>query len=116
MCYSMVGKVITTSLCPVLGKMHAHVYNGMCPWHTESPLQKEIIVSFIGVRPYVTYTPIGGSDFILTRVFAKKHGFIPKFIPEKTVDSGKCIGMWHWVMKMCIIFNPRIFTCFNEGK
>ena len=104
----MVAEYKTTSLCPVLGKMHVQVYNGMCPWHTESPLQKEIKVSFIGGRPYIIYSPIGGSDFILTRLFAKKHGFIPKFIPARSVgvvkSNGTTSGMFHLVIKMCFIF------------
>ena len=91
------------SLCPVLGNMKALAYNGMCPGHTKSPFQKNIKVSFIGLWPYIVYNPIGGSDFILTRIFAKKHGFNPLFIPAKTFNAvkfnGTTIGMIHQVIK-----------------
>ena len=101
----MLDKFRITSLCPVLGKVHAQAYNGMCPWHTESPLQKEIKVSFYGPRPYITYIPVGGSDFTVIRLFAKKHGFIPKFIPARSADivkaNGKATGLLHWVIEYC---------------
>ena len=100
------------SLCPVLGKMHAHAYNGMCPWHTESPIKKEIKISFIGAPPFITNNQgqIDGSDFILTRLFAKKHGFIPIFQPARAVDvvmsNGTTSGMFYWVIRMCsYLFN-----------
>ena len=94
-----------SSLCPVLGKTHAQVYNAICPCDTESPLQKEIKVSFYGPRPYITYIPVGGSDFTVVRSFAKKHGFIPKFIPARSADivkaNGMTTGMLHWVIRNC---------------
>ena len=71
----------TTSLCPVLGKKHAQVFTGVCPLHTISPSEKMLRISYGGPRPYImTHVPISGSDYILTRLLAKKHGFIPSFI------------------------------------
>ena len=103
--YVCLEEFSTSSLCPVLGKMKAQVYIGMCPWHTESPHQKEIKVSFYGPRPYITYIPVGGSDFTVIRLFAKKHGFIPKFIPARSADivkaNGKATGLLHWVIENC---------------
>ena len=103
-CFALLDGFEITSLCPVLGKMYAQVYTGMCPWHTESPLQKDIKVSFFGTPPYITRSPIGGTDFIVTRLFAKKHGFIPEFIPAKTVDvvssNGTKSGMFHQVERV----------------
>ena len=102
-CLELLEEFEITSLCPVLGKMYAQVYRGMCPWHTESPLQKEIKVSFFGTPPYITRNPMGGTDFTVTRLFAKKHGFIPEFIPAKTVDvvnsNGTKSGMFHQVKR-----------------
>ena len=91
-------------MCPVLGKMHAQAYSGICPGHTESALQKELKISFYGARPYVTYVPIGGSDFTLIRLFAQKHGFIPKFVPARSADiveaNGTKSGLMHWVTRL----------------
>ena len=71
----------TISLCPVLGKKHAQLFNGVCPLHTVNPNGKKLQISYGGTRPYVmTYNPISGSDYSLTRLLAKKHGFIPSFI------------------------------------
>ena len=87
--------------------MHAKAYSGMCPWHTESLIEKEIKVSFIGTPPFITRTNnhVDGSDFILTRLFAKKHGFIPVFEPARSVDvvmsNGTTYGMFHRVIRMC---------------
>ena len=47
------------------------MYNGICPVHLQSPFEKELQVSFIGGRPFITYDPIGGSAFTVTRLFAK---------------------------------------------
>ena len=90
-----------TSLCPVLGTMHAQMYNGICPVHLQSPFEKEIQVSFIGGRPFITYDPIGGSAFTVTRLFAKKYGFTPIFLPARVQDvarsNGTTFGMLHRV-------------------
>ena len=96
-----------TSLCPVLGKKHAQVFSGMCPWHTVNPIGKMLQVSFLGGRPYINYLtyPIGGTDFILTRLFAKKHGFFPEFIHARNLDivksNGTTTGLIHSVRKVC---------------
>ena len=91
----------STSLCPVVGRKHAQVFIGMCPLHTIHPFGKKLHISFWGVRPYITYDPIGGTDFILTRLLVKKHGFIPTFAPAKTVytvkSNGTISGLMHWV-------------------
>ena len=71
----------TKSLCPELGKKYAKLYEGMCPSHTSSPRGKTLAISFAGTRPYImTFDPISGSDFIVTRLLAQKHGFKPRFI------------------------------------
>lgn len=102
---SIVEEFRILSLCPVIGKMHAQVFIGMCPPHTESPRHKDINVSFYGPRPYITYTPVGGSDFTVIRVFAKKHGFVLNLIPATSADivkaNGMTTGMLHWVIRNC---------------
>ena len=86
-----------------MGKRHVQLFDGMCPQHTIKPNGKKLQVSFLGGRPYINYItdPIGGTDFILTKLFAKKHGFIPKFIPAMNLDIDKSNetkhGLTYWV-------------------
>ena len=67
-----------------MGKIKAQFVKGACPRHLQIPFGKHIKVSFIGTIPFITYKPIGGSDFHVMKILAKKHKFIPKFIPERT--------------------------------
>ena len=96
-------EIRTTSICPVLGTKHAKVFNGMCPLHTVNPRGKKLHVAFYGARPYITYYPVGGSDFILTRLLAKRYGFIPTFIQARGFDrsesNGTTYGLTHRVRK-----------------
>ena len=81
------------SLCPVLGKEYPQVYNGSCPWHLQSPFGKKLNTSFIGFEPYIKYRPkLGGSEFEVITILAKKFKFLPHFIPEKSFDSVKING------------------------
>ena len=70
-----------TSLCPKLGKMYAEEFKGSCPPYMKEPSGKTLNISFIGVPPYVTYNPLGDSEFLVIKILAKKFSFIPKFIP-----------------------------------
>ena len=99
-----------SSLCPVLGKMHAQVYSGVCPYDTENPDQKEIRVSFWGPRPYITYDPVGGSDFILVGLFAKKHGFIPIFVPARSIEVVKANGTISGMLHSVMTFHIKLFS------
>ena len=67
----------------------------------QKPHGKEINISFIGVKPYITYNPIGGTEFLIVKILANKFKFIPKFIPEKSYDivnhNGTPYGMFHRV-------------------
>ena len=78
----------TRSLCPALGDMHASVHQGTCPIHLQQPHQKELPISFIGLPPYIKYSPFGGSDPQIVGIMAKKFGFKPKYVPAKSVDQG----------------------------
>ena len=90
-----------TSLCPTLGEMYAQEHNGACPRHLQEPYGKTLSISFLGFPPFITYKPIGGSDFIVTKMLAKKFNFIPKYIAARTYDtiteSNSTFGMVHWV-------------------
>ena len=63
------------------------MFNGLCPRYTQNIRGKELTVSFIGPKPFITYNPIGGSEFLVMKLLAKKFEFIPKFVPEKTFDT-----------------------------
>ena len=88
-------------MCPVLGKNFAEEYRGICPSQVQEPFQKTLNISFFGVPPYINYNPVGGSDFLVTKLLAEKFKFIPKFIPAKSWDSYQekktTYGMVHWV-------------------
>ena len=87
------GEVGTTSLCPVLGKMFAEVRQGLCPLILQHPVGKKIPISFIGTQPYIKYTPtIGGSEFLVVKMLAKKYRFLPDFKPERAFDVTKKNG------------------------
>ena len=67
----------------------------------QKPHGKVINISFIGTKPYITYNPIGGSEFLIVKILANKFKFVPKFIPEKSFDivnyNGSLSGMFHSV-------------------
>ena len=80
------GSWMTTSLCPTLGKMYSEQHEGTCPSYLQNPHGKTLNISFIGIPPYITYNPVGGSEILVANMLAKKLGFIPKFIPAKSWD------------------------------
>ena len=74
---------IVTYLCPVLGKPYAEEHDKMCPTELKQPSRKILPISFIGVMPFITYNPFGGSDPMVIQILAKKHEFMPNFIAEQ---------------------------------
>ena len=50
-----------------------------------------IPVSVVGAHPYIVYNEkrewVGGSEFQIVDVYAKKFGFMPKFIRAKGFDN-----------------------------
>ena len=110
--YLLDGEDAITCLCPVLGKTHAHIYNGLCPGHFQTPYGKELKVSFIGIEPYINYHPIGGSEFLTVKILAEKFKFKPKFIPAKAFDTieqnGTFYGMLHRVRFRFKLRLPKI--------
>ena len=65
--------------------MYPQEYKGVCPLHFQQPPGKTLNISFIGFPPFVTYNPRGGSAFILIAMLANKYGFIPNYIPAKSM-------------------------------
>ena len=112
------GSDVITSLCPVLGKRNAEEYKGFCPSHLQIPFGKTLDISFIGFRPYIIYNPLSGSDFLVTKILAKKFGFIPKFIPAKSIDTIQnnqtTYGMVHRV-RISLYISNTIFKLGNHN-
>ena len=110
----------TMSFCPVLGKEHPQIHSGPCPWHLQSPLRKKLSISFIGLEPYIRYRPtIGGSDFELIKILAKRYRFLPQFIPERSYDSIEINGTFsgmvysvsqHIVSIWIVVKSQQFFT------
>ena len=77
------------SLCPALGKRHALVFKGLCPFHIQNPLGKELNVMFYLNPPYSAPSPVGGvgSDFLVMHLLARKFGFLPRFIYETNITA-----------------------------
>ena len=72
------------ALCPVLGQKYPQFHRGGCPvgLGLQNPMGKKLQVSFSGSKPYVQFDPVGGSDFDVIDLLAKKFGFLPIFVPE----------------------------------
>ena len=76
--------MVSSSLCPALGKLYAQKYAGICPLHFQEPKGKKLNISFIGAPPFITYNPVGGSEFIVMGMLANKFEFIPNYIPARS--------------------------------
>ena len=84
------------SLCPTLGKKHAMIYQGSCPVHLQMAANKVLPIFFIGTAPFIKYPKdygkLGGSEFLVMNLLAKKHKFIPSFRPAKSFDIAETNG------------------------
>ena len=94
-----------------MGQRYAQIYDGLCPEDAQNPVGKSIQISFIGPPPHITYQPIGGSDFLIIGLLAKKLKFLPKFVPEQSYDivnvNGMTFGKVHAVGKSVDVYNLR---------
>ena len=70
-----------------MGRKHAIVFKGLCPYHLQIPFGKEINVSFYPSFPFSIPSLASGSDFLTLKLLAKKFGFIPRFKVEKFADA-----------------------------
>ena len=96
---SFAGSIDTTrSLCPTLGIKNAVLHSGPCPLECVNPTGKTLTISFIGIKPFITYSPIGGSDFLVVNALAKKFGFTPKFVAERSYDTVKSNTSTHGML------------------
>ena len=74
-----------------MGKRYSVITSGLCPSNFQNPRGKVIPVSVVGAHPYIVYNEkrewVGGSEFQIVDVYAKKFGFTPKFIRAKGFDN-----------------------------
>ena len=66
---------------------YAQFYNGLCPFKLGSPVEKEINILYNHNPPFTMYAPVGGIDFVIIELLAKRLGFIPKYIPYSDLQS-----------------------------
>ena len=94
--------------------MDAEEYTGrQCPSHMQEPYGKTLNISFVGLPPFITYNPIGGSEFLVTNILARKFKFIPNYIPAKSWDTFQenqsTYGMVHQVPFVRLYYSLRNF-------
>ena len=71
----------------MLGQRYPVLEEGVCPSYLQSPIGKVLPISYIGDPPFIrsdsltddNSVPIGGSEFLVVKVLAKKFGFTAKF-------------------------------------
>ena len=90
-----------TSLCPALTKKYSVLVSGMCPSDLQNPRGKVIPISVIGAYPFVIYGKdkewIGGTEFQVIDVYAKKFGFTPNYM--RAAGYGSVVDMVGTVFK-----------------
>ena len=106
-----------TSLCPALTKKYSVLIPGMCPSNLQNPRGKVIPISVIGVYPYVVYGEdkewVGGTEFQVIDVYAKKFGFTPKLMRATGYDNeGSVVDM---VRKIHLHFHIIFLVFFLTG-
>ena len=97
-CLHSTDETVIHSLCPALGKMHALIFKGMCPFHLQNPLGREINIVFGYAPPFSIPSPHGGgigSDFLVMQMLARKNGFIPRFIYETDITAQLSSVSWN---------------------
>ena len=74
-----------------MAKKYSVIRPGMCPSSLQQPRGKVIPISVVGAYPYVIYGEdkefLGGTEFQVVDVYAKKFGFTPKFMISKGFDT-----------------------------
>ena len=89
---------MVTSLCPSLANKYSVLRSGTCPSSLQNPRGKVIPVSVLGVYPYIISGKdkkwMGGTEFEVTEVYAKKFAFTPKFVRASGFDgAGSVVEM-----------------------
>ena len=80
----------------------------MCPANLLNPYGKVLPISVVGVHPFVVYGEnkdwIGGTEFQVVDIYAKKFGFTPKFIKAAGYDNeGSVVEMVRYMYSCLFI-------------
>ena len=86
-----------------MGKRHVKTVSGPCPLHFQTPMGKDIIISFFPPVPWSKNSPLGGYDSLTIKVLAQKWGFRPILTPEWFVESVKMNGSTHGLIHSVIL-------------
>jgi hypothetical protein len=85
-----------TSFCPTVGKGKSVNQNGLCPTLSISLHGKTILVSYIGMEPYIYMRsqPVAGSDIMILNILAHKFKFSYTLKQETSFDwvNGKNVS------------------------
>ena len=85
--------------------------SGMCPSDLQNPRGKVIPISVIGAYPFVIYGKdkewVGGTEFQVIDVYAKKFGFTPEYM--RASGYGSVVDMVGTVFKSFPTY--LAFTC-----
>ena len=80
-----------TSLCPELGKKQSVIKPGICPSNMQQSTGKKLTIAVVGPAPYVITNKekewVGGAEFQIMDIYAKKFGFKPKFIMAPAAEN-----------------------------
>ena len=98
-----------------MGKKYAMVVHGMCPSSLQSPLGKDLPVSFMGSPPYIFSNKkeelVGGTDLEILNIYAKKFEFTPRLRKEPVFDIKEINGT-----KRGLVGSVRIDTICNYAR
>ena len=89
----------------------------------QKPANKVLPIFFIGPAPFIKYPKnygkLGGSEFLVIKVLAKKHKFTPNLLPAKSFDivetNGTQYGLVYQVkMKPNTLYTmPSLYLLIN---
>ena len=92
------------------------IYQGTCPVQLQKPANKLLPIFFIGPVPFIKYPKdfdkLGGSEFLVMKLLAKKHKFIPNLRPAKSMDIVKTNGTQYGLVYQVKI---KLNTLYNNS-
>ena len=101
------------SLCPSLGKKYAMIYEGSCPVHFQKPANKVLPIFFFGPAPFIKYPKdhgkLGGSEFQVMKLLAKKHKFSTNLLPARSIDTVEINGTQYGLVYQ-VKMKPKTLT------
>ena len=75
-------------------------------------------IFFIGTVPYIKYPKdfgkLGGSEFLVMKLLAMKHKFIPKLLPAKSFDIVENNGTHYGLLYQVKMKPNTLFTILHK--